>query len=152
MTTTTDTTTLAEQYEAALLEGDEERVQAIEAEFARIEVEARRAEALERAEARQIAEAQQRAEAEAREAEQAARREAQEKLDVADKALRKAAAAFAKAAAEVMPLGVVARNASMHGEAAQAIRAAVAAHVPEPFQRRLLSELGRPRHDAGGPL
>lgn len=144
--------TLTERYEQALLAGDEAVVQECEQAFAAAEVEARRTSALQRAEERQVAEAALLAEQEAKAADQARRAEARTQLDIAEATLRKQAAAFAKSAAEVLRLAVEASNVSAHPEVAQVIRAAVAAHVPEPFQRRLLSELGRPQHFGGGSI
>lgn len=150
--TTTDTTTLAERYEAALLAGDVDQIEEIEADFAANEVANRRAAALRNAEAKQAAAEAAQVEQERVEAAQAARAEAQDALDAAEKELRAAAAAFASSADQVMRLGVTASNASLHLACAQTLRSAIAGHCTEPWRRRLLSEVGRPNHFGGGSI
>jgi hypothetical protein len=145
------------EYQDALLlaaQGDaaaKKRVEAIEGEMARQATEARRAEALAAAQARKAVEEEEARRQAEQEAERARRQAAAEKLEVARRKFRELSKEWSLTADEVMTLGCEARNASLHGECAEALRSAVLRYGSLPWKRRLLSELGSwPRPAARG--
>lgn len=145
---------LVDAYDRAVLgvfEGDTTmvtEVERLEGEIAQRELEQRRAVAAKRAEVARVARQERERVAREKAVAEALQAEARAALAEVEGRLEKAAAEFAKVAAEAMALGVQAftgSHANQAGPVAELLKRAVAAHVAHPQSRWLYTELG------GGP-